>query len=173
VFARDGFACRYCGVRAGQDGVQLHVDHVVSVADGGDNSIDNLLAACQRCNGGKGARSLATLPGPDDVAKRMEDRARSLKKQAEAMQSALENEQAMRQLAANLKADAYAIPDGEIVDMQKGEITLILHMSNEFGAETVLEWYRIAAAKVPVRKAIKYVCGIARNVRSTSGGDDA
>ena len=34
VFARDGFACRYCGAQAGQVCVELHADHIVSVADG-------------------------------------------------------------------------------------------------------------------------------------------
>lgn len=33
VFARDGFCCRYCGKQAGEDGVTLAVDHIVSVAD--------------------------------------------------------------------------------------------------------------------------------------------
>jgi 5-methylcytosine-specific restriction endonuclease McrA len=42
VFARDGFRCRYCGTQAGEPGVTLHADHVVSVADGGTNAFDNL-----------------------------------------------------------------------------------------------------------------------------------
>ena len=37
-------------------GVVLHVDHVVPVAAGGTTSEDNLLAACEECNLGKGTR---------------------------------------------------------------------------------------------------------------------
>ena len=39
--------CAYCGGRAGQ------VDHIVSLAAGGDNSLENLTAACRSCNSEK------------------------------------------------------------------------------------------------------------------------
>jgi len=57
VFKRDSFACRYCGATA--PNVQLHVDHVIPVADGGSDDFDNLVTACAACNFGKGARNLA------------------------------------------------------------------------------------------------------------------
>lgn len=57
VLNRDGFKCVYCG-RGKGDGVKLHVDHVVPVASGGKDDMDNLVAACQCCNLGKGARNL-------------------------------------------------------------------------------------------------------------------
>ena len=57
VFKRDSFACRYCGATA--PNVQLHVDHVIPVADGGTDDFDNLVTACAACNFGKGARNLA------------------------------------------------------------------------------------------------------------------
>jgi hypothetical protein len=56
VFKRDSFACRYCGATA--PNVQLHVDHVVPVSEGGQDDIDNLVTACAACNFGKGARNL-------------------------------------------------------------------------------------------------------------------
>ena len=56
VFNRDGFACRYCGRMAPE--VELHVDHVIPVARGGTNDLDNLITACVDCNVGKGT----TLP---------------------------------------------------------------------------------------------------------------
>lgn len=58
VFARDGFRCRYCGCQAGHGGVVLVVDHALSIADGGDNSDENLVSSCERCNIGKGAKSV-------------------------------------------------------------------------------------------------------------------
>jgi len=55
VLSRDNFRCRYCG--ASPEEAQLHVDHVVSRADGGTDEIGNLVAACIPCNLGKGSAS--------------------------------------------------------------------------------------------------------------------
>ncbi len=52
VFARDGHACQYCGVRA----PKLTLDHVVPRHRGGAHSWDNLVAACGACNHHKGGR---------------------------------------------------------------------------------------------------------------------
>lgn len=67
VFERDRYTCRYCG--AGGDGVKLHIDHHLAVANGGTNEIDNLLTACEPCNLGKGAMVVAALPkgGSDTI----------------------------------------------------------------------------------------------------------
>lgn len=53
ILNRDGFQCRYCGKRAQES--ELHVDHVVPVALGGDDTPSNLVAACVDCNAGKGS----------------------------------------------------------------------------------------------------------------------
>jgi len=60
IFKRDGFACQYCG--AHPPAVVLHVDHIVAVANGGDNRPDNLITACSVCNIGKGAAPLSAVP---------------------------------------------------------------------------------------------------------------
>lgn len=60
VFKRDGFSCQYCG--AHPPAVTLQVDHIVAVAKGGDNGMDNLITACQPCNLGKSANSLTDVP---------------------------------------------------------------------------------------------------------------
>jgi hypothetical protein len=60
VLRRDGFTCTYCG-RCPPE-VRLHVDHIVPWSKGGSNRLENLRAACDACNLGKGTRS-ATLPG--------------------------------------------------------------------------------------------------------------
>ena len=52
VFARDGYACQYCGV----EGVRLTVDHVLPRARGGPSSWDNAVTACAPCNLRKGDR---------------------------------------------------------------------------------------------------------------------
>ena len=67
VFKRDEFTCQYCG--AHPPGVLLHVDHIVAVADGGSDEFDNLIAACEPCNLGKGARGLGAIV-PSTIADR-------------------------------------------------------------------------------------------------------
>lgn len=44
--------CSYCGAPAD------HLDHIVPLARGGENTLDNLTAACGRCNRAKHAKSL-------------------------------------------------------------------------------------------------------------------
>lgn len=53
MYIRDGFACRYCGVR----GVRLTVDHVLPQSRGGANSYENCVSACVRCNNKKADRT--------------------------------------------------------------------------------------------------------------------
>jgi HNH endonuclease len=56
ALARDSFTCQYCGRKPPE--VALTVDHKVSVKDGGTDELDNLVTACEECNGGKGPSSL-------------------------------------------------------------------------------------------------------------------
>lgn len=60
VFKRDGFTCQYCG--AHPPAVVLECDHVVPVAEGGGNEMDNLVTSCMDCNRGKAAVSLNVVP---------------------------------------------------------------------------------------------------------------
>lgn len=60
VFKRDEFVCQYCGATPPR--VVLHVDHIVPVAEGGKNNMDNLITSCEPCNLGKGATPLSSVP---------------------------------------------------------------------------------------------------------------
>lgn len=51
VLERDGYVCQYCGEEANQ------VDHIVPVCQGGENDMDNLVAACVSCNCSKSGRT--------------------------------------------------------------------------------------------------------------------
>ncbi len=53
VFARDGWACVYCG-RITRD---LTLDHVVPRHRGGAHTWENLVAACKACNHSKAGRT--------------------------------------------------------------------------------------------------------------------
>ena len=48
VFMRDGYRCRECG--ASKDETSLEIDHIIPVARGGTNDIDNLQTLCRECN---------------------------------------------------------------------------------------------------------------------------
>ncbi len=55
ILRRDGFKCRMCGATA-DDGVTLHVDHILPVSRGGLTTHQNLQALCKSCNLGKSNR---------------------------------------------------------------------------------------------------------------------
>ncbi len=48
VYRRDGFKCVYCG-----SGANLTLDHVLPRSRGGDNSWENLVTCCRKCNAKK------------------------------------------------------------------------------------------------------------------------
>ncbi len=52
ILRRDGFRCFYCGSDP-QDGVKLHVDHIIAKSKGGSDLAENLITACYDCNIGK------------------------------------------------------------------------------------------------------------------------
>lgn len=56
VFKRDSFRCQYCGRSAPE--VILEADHIKPVAEGGKNTMVNLITSCRDCNRGKGKRTL-------------------------------------------------------------------------------------------------------------------
>lgn len=55
VIARDNGICQYCG----EDGNE--VDHIVSRKRGGDDSVDNLVCACRKCNNRKSSSHLSVF----------------------------------------------------------------------------------------------------------------
>jgi 5-methylcytosine-specific restriction endonuclease McrA len=52
IFARDGWACQYCGTGRGT----LTVDHVIPRSKGGSSAWDNIVTCCAPCNRRKGDR---------------------------------------------------------------------------------------------------------------------
>lgn len=57
VCERAGQRCEYCRTSRRVIGMPLVVDHVTPKALGGDDQLDNLCAACYRCNEYKGAKT--------------------------------------------------------------------------------------------------------------------
>ncbi len=50
VFKRDNYTCRYCG----NDNVPMTYDHIHLWEKGGDNTVENGVAACKKCNKTRG-----------------------------------------------------------------------------------------------------------------------
>lgn len=64
TFARDGFACRYCGQRPPD--VILELDHIHPRAEGGTDDELNLITSCFDCNRGKRDKIISEVaPRPD------------------------------------------------------------------------------------------------------------
>jgi 5-methylcytosine-specific restriction endonuclease McrA len=55
IFARDRNRCQYCGKTFPTS--ELSLDHVVPRVQGGDNSWENIVCSCVRCNARKGGRT--------------------------------------------------------------------------------------------------------------------
>lgn len=53
IFKRDGFKCVYCGRNPKEDGIKLHIDHVIPKSKNGKETLSNLVTACSECNIGK------------------------------------------------------------------------------------------------------------------------
>jgi 5-methylcytosine-specific restriction endonuclease McrA len=51
IYARDGFACVYCGANEGES--PLTLDHVLAREMGGTHNADNLVTCCFSCNSSK------------------------------------------------------------------------------------------------------------------------
>ena len=59
VFQRDNHTCQYCGHRS--PGVELEIDHLIPVAEGGTDDFENLVTSCRDCNSGKSDKLIEYL----------------------------------------------------------------------------------------------------------------
>lgn len=67
VFERDKWICHICGDKTIKEYRGKHypkspeLDHIVTIADGGQHVIGNVACSCRKCNGKKGAKSFGQL----------------------------------------------------------------------------------------------------------------
>ena len=163
VFARDGFRCRYCGVQAGEPNVVLHADHLVSVADGGTNALDNLITACQRCNGGKSARSLDTAPGSEAAIEYAAKAASTLKEQADAIARQIEARQQFRDAVFDVIQDIWR---GYSIVIRDRDFDWICRLVDTHGIEKVAGWLSYARGRgITPWNASRYVGGMLRGMK--------
>ncbi len=156
VFKRDGFACQYCG--AHPPSAVLEVDHIVSVAEGGDNDQDNLVTACFDCNRGKGSTSLVTVP------QSLADKAAEVAEREEQLRGYNEILQARRD---RVEADIWRVVKhwtGK-TETTKEIYAAIKRFVERLGVHRVLDAVDIAleANFSSSRREFRYFCGICWN----------
>jgi hypothetical protein len=167
IFKRDGFICQYCG--ATPPDVVLHVDHIIPVAEGGQNEPDNLTTSCADCNLGKGSRTLDQVPQSlQDQAEEAKERRAQVEAYAKLLQEARESfEEWCWEIAEILKhgaSNGYSRPQFRSIKM----------FVNRIGFGRVREAAVIAADKYPEgTRRFKYFCGVCwRMTREVEGQDD-
>lgn len=155
VFKRDGFKCMYCG--AHPPSVLLHVDHVVPVAAGGKNDLDNLITACEPCNLGKGARDLNNVPQAwSDRAAEIQERERQIAGYEAAMSARRERLEEQAWLIAEMWMDAN-VKDS----IRKDWLVSIRMFIEKLGYFACEEAMSLATARKRGQDAsFKYFCGI-------------
>lgn len=156
VFKRDGFACQYCG--ATPPGAVLHVDHIHPLAEGGTNTLDNLITACESCNAGKGARLLSTTPESlTNRASELAEREEQLRAYQELLQARSERlEQETWQVAEVLE------PGSGERGFNGRDLISIRRFIERLGVHAALDAAGLAYARVPYSEArrFKYFCGV-------------
>lgn len=153
VFKRDGFKCLYCGSHPPQ--VLLHVDHVVPVAGGGTNAIDNLVTACEPCNLGKGARGLEVVP------QSLADKAAQV---AEREAQLLGYQKILEDKRSRIEDECWRVMHvlrGEVDSVPRTEFQSVKKFIELLGVHEVLDAADIAvAAKGSSYNMFRYFCGV-------------
>ena len=161
VFARDNFACRYCGAQS--DKAQLVIDHVIPVCQGGGNEIGNLVTACFACNSGKGAETVPTAIPEDPNRLKI---SQEMQEQIAAMTAARQAMEARRVLEKEVKN--YFCAMRETQSMQRTSLTILTKLVLQHGVDNVFKWIEMAVSRLPPSRPdsdiSKYVCGIRRKL---------
>ncbi len=157
VFKRDGFKCLYCGRTP--PSVLLHVDHIIPVCQGGDNSRDNLATSCDKCNLGKSGVSLAAVP------KSLQDRAAESierEKQVKALAKAIKAEKDRIERDALEVADLF-VEHFRLDGIRKDWFQSIAGFIQRMPAPEVVSSMRVALGKRGHSSrdyAFRYFCGV-------------
>lgn len=160
VFKRDGFVCQYCGAHPPQ--AILHVDHIVPVIEGGDNDPSNLVTACDKCNLGKGPRSLTAIPESlKNKAARIAESEAQLRGYHEMMEAA----RSRREVDAWRVADVFIKHYSKDDSIRRDWLQSIRTFVDKLGVYECLDAIERAITKQPYNDAhcFRYFCGICWN----------
>lgn len=154
VFKRDGFSCQYCGEHPPK--VILHVDHIVSIKEGGVDDMDNLVTSCATCNLGKAAQPLSVVP------QSLKDKAADVEEREEQLFGYYAVMEGRRQ---RIEGEAWQV--AEVLDpgcskrgFNKADLRSIKKFIEALGFHEVLDSMEAAVSRVRSRYgAFKYFCG--------------
>lgn len=159
VFKRDEFTCQYCG--AVPPKVILHVDHIIPVASGGKNKMDNFITSCQCCNLGKSSISLNSIP------QSLKDKALEI---AEKEKQILGYQKILQGKHDRIDNESWRIcdvlePNSSTNGFNKRNYQSVVNFVTKLGFFEVLEAAEIANSKYSYNKnkCFLYFCGICWN----------
>lgn len=153
AFKRDSFTCSYCGKTP--PAVVLELDHIIPLAHGGQDDLDNLTTACFDCNRGKGARPLDELPESlTDRMALMEEKREQLR-QFERMMAA-----SRRKVERDISKVEDVLMSGtnhQFTDHFRSSVRMFL---SKLALPTLIEAAEKASRWPEPNARIKYFCGI-------------
>jgi hypothetical protein len=180
VLERDGFMCQYCGKKAPE--ANIEVDHVTPVSAGGEDIIDNLVAACVECNSGKAGKVISKPVTNKAIKKRL----KHLEERRDILTKCSDCE---RDIMLQLESSAWklakhwAIPRSELIQNEDGTVSVatatLSHMRGILARvdfATALDCINIALARhrrSHESTAFKYLYGIIRNKENLLGDTNA
>ena len=161
IFERDGFQCRYCGKQPPE--VCLEVDHVIPSSKGGTDDPENLTTACFDCNSGKSNK----MPG-DHIPQSSPRVAQEYLETVKIAELAVQAKQARLEIKEIL-CDYWCHAFG-CETIETSTLSSLMTLAAEFSIDDVYHWIELSIVnKVHHHYAIRYIYGIARNVRVDRG----
>lgn len=160
VFKRDGFVCQYCGGHPPR--VVLHVDHIVPVCEGGDNDPANLVTSCDKCNLGKGPRSLTAIPESlEKKAAAIAEREAQLRGYHEVIEQSRQRREADAWRVAEIFIDSFGKDDS----IRKDWLQSIRMFVEKLGLYECIDAMESATSKHTYNegRCFRYFCGICWN----------
>lgn len=148
VFQRDKYTCQYCGRKPPE--VELEVDHLIPVAEGGTDDFDNLVTSCRDCNRGKSTKIIEAFTGGYSKQEWREILRRKRLETLRARRAQLED--VMQYWAECRKMKSVPTYDANA----------IYNFIERYEPEWIKAAIRIASRKRP-SNYVKYVAGILRN----------
>lgn len=159
VFARDGFTCRYCGEQS--DKVQLVIDHVHPVCQGGTNDQSNLITACVICNQGKSGNAIDKVTTNESHRLALSQEIQEQRQTFEAARAASDAKERLSQEVCNYFCNARGTKQ-----MSRSTLRILVSFVQQHGPELVFSWIDIAVSNLSTdshdMNFSKYVSGIRR-----------
>lgn len=141
ILKRDSFTCQYCG-RMAPD-VILEVDHIIPVAEGGENEIFNLITSCRDCNRGKGATRLDDQTMINKQKQALKDQ-NEMREQIEMMIKWKEELREMTEWQVKALSEHWSYLTDDEYYLKEGGIRTLKDHLKRFGFQEVYEAMEIA-----------------------------